>query len=455
MISGKGLIFNFRDVPLETVLNYMSDAAGYIIHPNKVSMSGKVTAWSSQPLNAEEALKLLNQVLSENGYTTIQEGRTLTIVRSEDAKKSNIKVVSGNIPAGVPKNEEIVTQIIPVRTLNAVALLKDLDLMKPATATLTSDESANSIVMTDTQANIHHFMEIINALDSVTSTSTSIQVFALKFADATKLATLIKDLFPSANSNSGNNAGGFGRFRGFGGGDTGSTEGNGKTPQIKVNAVADDHSNSLVVTAPEDLISTISNLVRQVDQAVEDTTEIRVFHLNNADAGEMADLLTSLFPDETANTSADATRPTFRFSPFGGFGGGQQKETTSERAKKLSKVTAVPDRRTSSLVVTCSKDIMTQIDGMITELDHSHARKQSMHIIPLNAADPIDVQQILQDLLPTSTSGGSSRSGSSSSSTQNNYLLNRANTLLQQQNSTTTSSFGSSSGSGSSSGRGF
>ena len=337
--------------------------------------------------------------------------------------------------------------------------------MKPATATLTSDESANSIVMTDTQANIHHFMEIINALDSVTSTSTSIQVFALKFADATKLATLIKDLFPSASSNSGNNAGGFGRFRGFGGGfpgfggggggDAASTEGNGKTPQIKVNAVADDHSNSLVVTAPEDLISTISNLVKQVDQAVEDTTEIRVFHLKNADAGEMAELLTSLFPDETANTSADATRPTFRFSPFGGFGGGQQKETTSERAKKLTKVTAVPDRRTSSLVVTCSKDIMTQIDGMITELDHNHARKQSMHIIPLNAADPIDVQQILQELLPSSSTGGSSRSGSSSSSTQNNYLLNRANTLLQQQNSTTTSSFGSSSGSGSSSGRGF
>ena len=39
---------------------------------------------------------------------------------------------------------------------------------------MTADESANSLVMTDTQENIHHIMEVVNALDTVTSGNSAI-----------------------------------------------------------------------------------------------------------------------------------------------------------------------------------------------------------------------------------------------------------------------------------------
>jgi general secretion pathway protein D len=323
--------------------------------------------------------------------------------------------------------------------------------------------------MTDTQSNIRHITEIVSALDNVTSSTTSITNFALRYADAKSVASLLKDLFPNSDSSKNNGGGGGfggGRFRGFGGGGfpgfgggggggSDSSSENGHTPQIKVNAVSDDHSNTLLVTAPDDLLPTIAEIVTSLDQAVEDQTEVRVFSLKNADATEMAELLTSLFPDESANSS-DATRSPFRFGPFGGFGQQQSASSqTSERAKKMSKVTAVADRRTSSVVVTAGKDMMPQIVAMVDELDKSRARKQSAHVIPLANADPVDVQTILQELFPTSSGSGSSRSGSSSSSSsQNNYLQNRAQTQLQQQNSTTTGSFGTSTGS-SGSGRGF
>ena len=107
-------------------------------------------------------------------------------------------MILGNIPTNIPKNTEIVTQIIPVRSLNAVALLKDLQPLLPAQTTLTANESGNALVMTDTQANIHRIVEIVRALDSVSSSSSTIIVFPLKFADAKSVASLIKDLFPSA-----------------------------------------------------------------------------------------------------------------------------------------------------------------------------------------------------------------------------------------------------------------
>src|SRR5262249_5150179 len=76
--ADKGLRLNFRGVPLDMVLNYLSDAAGFIIVLD-TEVKGKVDVWSNQPLSKEEAVELLNTVLSKNGYAAIRNGRTLKI----------------------------------------------------------------------------------------------------------------------------------------------------------------------------------------------------------------------------------------------------------------------------------------------------------------------------------------------------------------------------------------
>src|SRR5215207_4633345 len=91
------LRFNFRNAPLETVLNYMSDAAGYII-VLETPVRGTVDAYSSQPVTREEALQLVNGALNKNGYTSIVQGRTITISSKDDAKKKNLPIRTGNDP---------------------------------------------------------------------------------------------------------------------------------------------------------------------------------------------------------------------------------------------------------------------------------------------------------------------------------------------------------------------
>ena len=54
-----GLRMNFRDVSLEQVLNYMSDAAGFTIVLD-AQPRGKVSVWSNTPLTKDEAVDLLN-----------------------------------------------------------------------------------------------------------------------------------------------------------------------------------------------------------------------------------------------------------------------------------------------------------------------------------------------------------------------------------------------------------
>jgi hypothetical protein len=66
-------------------------------------------------------------------------------------------------------------------------------------------------------------------------------------------------------------------------------------------AVADEESNSLIVSAPDDVMPSIEKLVQELDVASNDVTELRVFHLFNADPLEMSELFTELFPDETTS----------------------------------------------------------------------------------------------------------------------------------------------------------
>ncbi|MDB6017447.1 MAG: gspD 1 [Pedosphaera sp.] len=455
----KGLRFNFRGVPLAVVLDYMSTAAGFVVQLNPgVEVPGNISAWSDQPLNETEAVALLKEVLNQHGHTAIQEGRTLTIFKREDAHKNDLPVKLGNNPSDIPRNADMVTQIIPVRTLNPTQLLKDLAPLLASETTLNANESAKSLLMTDTQTNIRRISEIVKALDAASYSVNSIRVFPLRYADARTLASLVKDLFPSqnataTNSNNGNNASQFpalpGGFPGIvpvgdpGNGGTGNNgdnagntgdSGGGQTPVARIAAMGDDRSNSLIVSVPQGVMPGIEQLVQSIDHDVEEVREMRVIKLKNADASEMADLLSNLFPGN--DNPADASRSIqFGGFPGGPFGGGIQNVPNksssgqSGHLKKVNRVLSVADKRTQSLVVTAGKSMMPQLETMIKQLDANPAHKKRVHFYPLANARPEDVQQILQDLFPFGNNSGNS----SSTLNQNNDPLATRDQTMQQQ----------------------
>ncbi len=429
----KGLRLNFRGVPLEMVLNYLSDAAGFII-VSKTDVKGKVDVWSNQPLTKDEAVDLLNTVLNQNGYAAVRNGRTLKIVSREDAKKQDIPVESGNDPDGIPKSDEIVTQIIPVRYANATQLTKDLLPLMPTDANMTANESANALVITDTQANIRRMTEIVKALDTSISSISAIRVFPLRFADAKELATAVKELFqpPTTTQQGGGGRQQFlNRFLGGGGPGGGGPGGGGgggtgasaaMSGASRVVAVADERTNSLVVSAPEDAMPTIEGLVREIDVSATDVTELRVFHLVNADPMELADIFAELFPDETTTRSSGGGGPGqgFQFNRGPGGGGNRAAQTsTSDRLKKKGRVLAVADQRTSSLIVSAASELMPQIGEMIAQLDASPAKKQKVFVYSLENADPLEVEQIIRDMFQRTTTQGSRNTANQGSALSN------------------------------------
>jgi len=434
--TDRGLRFNFRGVPLETVLNYLSDAAGFIIIP-EADLKGKVDIISTQPLNKQEAVDLLNTIVSKNGLAALRNGRTLTIITTDEAKKRDIPVMSGSEPDEIPKTDNIVTQILPMHSLNAAQLSKDLSSVIPTTATLTANEAGNALVMTGTQTQIHRVAEIIKALDS--SSISTVRVFSLRYADAKTLASVVKDVFSSPAESSRDAVRNYFRMRFGGGGDEGdsgrhsrdsssSSGGGGSGGSSKVTAVADDYSNSVIVSAPEDLMTTIEKVVKEVDQPVEDVSSVRVFRLKFADAGEMADLLNSLYGDD--NKTDENNRPRFSFfTPPQPSSSSSANE--SSRAKKQARVSAVADRRTGSVVVTASKAMIEQIAEMIKDLDADPARKQKVYVYSLENADVQQVEGVLHDLFQTTTTASQR-----STQQQNSDALTQRQTSAAQQTTT-------------------
>jgi type II secretory pathway component GspD/PulD (secretin) len=347
------LRLNFRNAPLEMVLHYLSEAAGFIIVMD-TQVRGNVNVISSHPMTRNEAVDLLNSVLNKNGYAAIRDGRTLTIVDKNDAKTRDIPVRVSNDPNTIPKNAEIVTQIIPIRFVEARQLVTDLSSFVSAQATIVANEAGNSIVVTDTQSNIRHLAEIIRAIDN----------------------------------------------------------------------------------------------------SAEGETEIRVFHLRHASPADVAAELALIFP--SSGTGSSQTQSPIRFGGGGPGGGGgfmarmmaaNSAGTSGQnsRVQKQSQVVAVADSRTSSVVVTASKDMMNEIAGMMEQLDVPSDRDQGVYVFQMKNGDPQQALTVLQNMFQTSST---SRSGTSSSS-QNSALQQRAvNGTTTMGATTTTTGIGTSTSGG-------
>jgi general secretion pathway protein D len=320
------LRLNFDNVPLDMVLNYLSDAAGFIIIMD-TQVHGNVSVISSHPMTRDEAVDLLNSVLNQNGYAAIRNGRTLTIVDKNDAKTRDIPVNTYNgDPTSIPKNDEIVTEIVPVRYVDASQLVSDLSSFVSPQATIVANQAGNSIVVTDTQENIRHLVEIVAAIDSSAAGETEIRVFPLKFANPNDVASELGQIFPSGNSGSqlpvrfggggggggGPGGGGFGGPGGFframmaNAANSGGSN-NRAQKQSQVTAVADSRIQAVIVMASKDLMVEIAGMMDQLDVPSTRDQQVYVYHMDNGDPQQALQVLQSMFSSSSSRSGSSAS----------------------------------------------------------------------------------------------------------------------------------------------------
>lgn len=317
------LRFNFRGAPLETVLNYMSDAAGFVIILD-TPVRGTVDMWSAQPVSKAEAIQLLNLALNKNGYTATLQGRNLIIASKDEAKKKNLPIRTGNDPKEIPANAEMVMQVIPFRYITASKVATDIATLIPSSATVTANEDSNSLVVTDTNLNVRHIVEIVSALDLSIQSDAAMRIFKLHNADPKEMADLITQLYPTTSPTGAGGPtmagfpfpGGSPRISAFlssrgssgssnRGRDSSNRNSSGSRTSAPVTAVADARTQSVIVTGSKDTLQQIGEIIAQLDESSARKQKVFVYTLENADVSQVENVLKNLFETNTSRGSTN------------------------------------------------------------------------------------------------------------------------------------------------------
>jgi len=407
--AGAQLQFNFRAVSLDTVFDYLSKAGGFIIVRDK-PLSETIDIISHQPLDGDEAVELLHTILNDRGYALLRNGRILRVISRDQARVHDLPVHSGNDPESVPRQAQMVTQIIAMRHTNAAKLIDTLRPLLPAGTVISANDDSNSLVVTDTQINIKRMMQIIQALDMAVFSILEIKVIPLAYADAKEMADVINKVYETptqrnaaAQSAVNQRINTFARFRGREGG--GMPEADSNIPEARqtasyVQAVPDLRANAVVVTAPGETIAQIVELVDKLDAPTEALSILRVFALRYAEASEIATVLAEIYADSSAARNQTQVNNEQRFRRPTPAPAAPPAQTGSESSRKLAeaKVVAVADTRTNSVIVSASPASMSDIESVITELDATPQNVPTVYIYQLKNADVAATRQLLESM---------------------------------------------------------
>ncbi|UCD50674.1 MAG: hypothetical protein JSW27_24515 [Phycisphaerales bacterium] len=427
---------NFQETPLQAVLEYLSETAGLTVISDQPLMDGSMTVISRQPISLNEAVSLINSMLKEKGLTTVLRGKTLKVVTLEQAKLENLPVLTGRDPDAIVAGDDVVTYVVPVGHVSAQALQANLMALVPEYASLEANEDGNALIITDTTANIKRLVQIVRALDTHMSMVAEIRVFRLTSADATSAATLINNIFEQDQAGTSGRQGPrnpmemmmqrFGRGRGGRGGpgdgdDNGGAQAGGSA-NVKIVAVADERTNSVVVRGPGEAMPLVEDLIKSLDDTTVEVAGVRVFQLRYADATNVADVINTLFGEEQASSQNDRGGPMMFRGPFGrgGPGGGQDNQQDDTNSKL--QIRAAADSQTNTVVVTGPDKMLEIVTQVVEKLDTQLPNVADVKVFHLEYADAQDTAELINEVFGESSTSSSSRNSRNQQNQQIRFM---------------------------------
>jgi general secretion pathway protein D len=282
---------DFRDAELSDVIDTIAAMTNRnILYDDRVR--GRVTLLSPKPVTVEEAYRVFEAILQVKGFTTVQgPGGILKVLPVREAKESAIQTSIS--PGGLPNRDLFITRLIPLRYVKADAMTTTLRPLVSNNANMVAYAPTNTIILTDTSANIRRLLTIIDQID-VKTYQEQIRVIPIKFADAETLAGQLREIFSEQNASPA------ARTRRAQPRPT-RTRATPQAPGASVvgevgepRFITDARTNSIVAIAPGPTLAAIESLVQLLDYKRKGAGRIHVLRLQNADAEEMAQTLTSL-----------------------------------------------------------------------------------------------------------------------------------------------------------------
>jgi general secretion pathway protein D len=323
---------DFNNVELADLIQTISELTGENFLYDE-TVKGKVTIVSPESMTIDEAYQLFHTVLNVKGYTVVPSGGINKIVSLKNAKESNLPtVVNGRRDT----SDQVITRVFRLKYLDAAIVGPTILIpLMPNTANVAAYAPSNSLVITDSGANIERLAKIIRELDQPDIVG-EIEIVPLLNSSAEELAKILNEIMsqPAATVT--------GRRRA-------PKAGSGIDTVTKI--IPYPAGRSLILTADEEDMATIKGLIAQLDQEMTGTrSNINLFYLENADAVTLAATLNEILTGIKTETRA-----------------AQQGAAGSPLT--AGPVTITADKPTNSLIINANPDDYRTIEEIITKLD--------------------------------------------------------------------------------------
>ena len=293
-----------------------------IVDPN---VRGKINVRSYDLLSEEQYYQFFLNVLEVYGFSAIErENNIVKIIRNKDAKVAAIPVIGSDSSI---VGDEMVTRIVEVKNVTVrelVPLLRQLS-DQAGGGNVTNYDPANVIMLTGTAATVNRLVKIIERVDR--AGDQDVQIIKLEYASAGEMVRIITAMNKPTSGKAGQ-------------------------PTFLIpTIVADDRSNSVIVSGEIKARERVARLVKRLDSELETSGNTRVHYLKYSKAQDLVKVLTGVSKTIAAEGQTSKSK------------------TTANTATSIE-----AHESTNTLIITAQPDMLRSLESVIRQLDIPRAQ---------------------------------------------------------------------------------
>ena len=306
-----------------------------IIDPD---VRGTINVRSYDVMSEEQYWQFFLNVLEVYGFATVaMESGVIKVMRDKDARNGAIPVVDDNSLGG----DTLVTRVVPVNNVSVRELAPLLRLLADSSGggNVVSYDPSNVIMITGRSETVQRLTEIIERVDR--AGNQDVDVVKLEYASASEVVRIASSLYEKNNE--------------------------GTPPLLIPKIVADERTNSVVVSGEPRARQRVITLINQLDQDLKTEGNTRVYYLKYAKAKELVDVLKGVSESIQAEMQGAA-------------GGNPQQARMARNFRNNNSgndISISAHEDSNSLVITAEPDLLANLENVIRQLD---IRRAQVHV---------------------------------------------------------------------------
>lgn len=179
------ITLNLKDAEISALIDTVAEVTGrsFIVDPR---VRARITVVSRESMAAEELYRVFQSILQVHGFATIPAGEVTKIVPDINAKQL------GPEGRGDPALDDIVTRVIPVENVPVSQLVPILRPLIPQQGHFAAYPPSNVLIISDRAANVDRLARIIDRIDQ--TSNDAMEVVRLENASATEMVRILESL---------------------------------------------------------------------------------------------------------------------------------------------------------------------------------------------------------------------------------------------------------------------